>query len=70
MVLGGFHIQKRAIRVARHNQLDPQTQTMTSSVQYQAARGVFVISADYPRITSGDATNVPPLKLINSQVNF
>lgn len=59
---GGFRVTE--------NQLDPATGTLTPSVTYQQARGVFLYSGDHAHFLEGNASNVPPLEPIPTTINF
>lgn len=59
---GGFRVTE--------NQLDPVTGTLTPSVTYQQARGVFLYSGDHLHYLKGTAPNVPPLEPVPTTINF
>jgi hypothetical protein len=64
---------------ANLNQFDPITNAMVTSRQYARARGVYVETTpydwnpainDYYLLSSGVVSNIPPLTLVPSQINF
>jgi hypothetical protein len=60
----------RVTLTGNHNQLDPDTNTLTPSTTYVAGRGIYVPSASGTLLNGGNAPSIPPLQPVVSQIVF
>jgi hypothetical protein len=58
------------VAAATRNQFDPTTVTLVPSVTYLPGRGVYLPAEENVLLTGGNATNIPALVLVPSQINF
>ncbi len=56
--------------IATTNQLEHSTNTLTPSVTYRLARGIYAPEVFYQDLTSHTAPTVPDLVIVPSQINF